>query len=355
METSRPRGGKKPKRTNSRNSKQQSENDVGPNTKPARVEKRGGRGGARRTNSTGSRRGQNSRPRSRTSTPQPGEQSPANNSISSSSIFEKLSTSAREASPPARIRYPSAKMSISEMNRRAKQILEYISSIQVEMATSSNSPSMGNNGNGNFSATPITTSVKQEQITAQQRDSRMQIDPLTKVDQVSTTVVVEQQQLQDRNGAKPAAIVIPEKREDGPSSSLSSASTIPLEENPSGQTASEEHLHKEKSTAEEAIAAQSMQEQESKREQTSLEIMDMLSRELINFQRKFGSRSTYHGSSRHHRSSNKEEDSESETTTTTTTRATRSRETSGGSGSSNSAAAAAAAASLLVEKSAAHA
>lgn len=38
----------------------------------------------------------------------------------------------RESSPPAKIKYPNTKMSFYEMNKRAKQILECVSKIQVE-------------------------------------------------------------------------------------------------------------------------------------------------------------------------------------------------------------------------------
>lgn len=104
-------------------------------------------------------------------------------------LFEYFSPRARASSPPAKYRNPHSRMSISEMNRRANQILEYISSIQVNMASAQS---------------------------AQEEDDN---------------------------------------------DSLSSASTIPLEE---------EVVDHEK--------------------QTSLQIMDMLTRKLIKFQSKFGSR-----------------------------------------------------------------
>ncbi|OBZ83749.1 putative histone deacetylase complex subunit cti6 [Choanephora cucurbitarum] len=50
-------------------------------------------------------------------------------------LFDYFSPQARAASPPAKTRPPHARMSLSDMNRRANQILEYISSIQVEMAS----------------------------------------------------------------------------------------------------------------------------------------------------------------------------------------------------------------------------
>ena len=74
--------------------------------------------------------------RSRTSTPQPEIQTPISCTTTSNSFFDHLSPSARETSPPAKIRLPSHRMSIPDMNRRANQILEYICSMQVEIATS---------------------------------------------------------------------------------------------------------------------------------------------------------------------------------------------------------------------------
>ena len=236
----------------------------------AKPEKR--RGGPRRVNSTGTRRTQ-SRPRSRTSTPQPADSgTPVVDA--SVTIFEKLSPSAREASPPAKIRYPSARMSISEMNRRAKQILEYISSIQVELAT---------------------------------KDASITVDACALVTSALASV----------GKLKPAAITIPERTSDdgGPSSSLSSASTLPLDDAPPMTDG-------EKGVAEEAI------EKMKKRagEQSSLEIMDVLTRELIRFQRRFGAMHDYgrHGRGRHR-------DGLDDTASDGEGRVTRSREASAGS------------------------
>ncbi|RUS16061.1 hypothetical protein BC937DRAFT_91644 [Endogone sp. FLAS-F59071] len=71
---------------------------------------------------------------SRTSTPQP----ESNGSSSHSSSHDK--DRSRCPSPPAKVRYPSTRMSLSEMNKRAKQILEYISRLQVEMADKKDEP-----------------------------------------------------------------------------------------------------------------------------------------------------------------------------------------------------------------------
>ena len=222
-------------------------------------EKRPRANNGRRTNSSSSKRGQSggvgagSKPRSRTSTPQPVDNaSSSSTSDARSSIFDKLSPAARESSPPARVRYPSARMTISEMNRRTKQILEYISSIQVEMANKET----------------MSPSCHCPQILSSSNNS---IGAGT------------DQNNDNNNNNKPASIIIPEKRvHDSPSSSMSSASTIPLEESTMEEEA---RIHQEeKSVAEEAI-----EKMNASKEQSSLEIMDMLTRELIKFQRRFGS------------------------------------------------------------------
>ncbi|ORZ00619.1 hypothetical protein BCR43DRAFT_511598 [Syncephalastrum racemosum] len=241
---------------------------------------------SRRSTASARRAATAAKSRSRTSTPQPtgqtSDETPTETDISTS-LFDKLSQCARDTSPPAKVRYPSARMTISEMNKRAKQILEYISSIQVEMAT-----------------TTITTNGSDQVQKADVADGATKTDEST------------------RRGKKPDAIVIPGKTEKGPSSSLSSASTIPLEEPltaEDGADESTEALYREKSVAQETLDQMNETTGESgsnsnlqpKKEQTSMEIMDMLTGELIRFQRRFGS-----VRSRHHDTAEDESMSESE-------------------------------------------
>ncbi|KAL7311602.1 Histone deacetylase complex subunit [Mucor circinelloides] len=143
----------------------------------------------------------------------------------SSVLFDHFSPAARASSPPAKTRQPHARMSISEMNRRANQILEYISSIQVEMASKETD---NRAGHGNtIKSTELTMAVA-----IQQPDEQM--------------------------------------RDDDDNDSLSSASTIPLNHDADDDDDLLEPLDKNK--------------------QSSMEIMDMLTRKLIKFQRRFGSR-----------------------------------------------------------------
>lgn len=321
-ENSRP---SKPKRTGSgRNQK----NDEGNSPSSAQARQRSGerraRGASsgRKNNSNSSRRGHVSKPRSRTSTPQPGEGSSAGSPQPSSSILERLSSAARESSPPAKVRYPSARMTISEMNRRAKQILEYISSIQVEMATK--------DSHSTFKTT-LTEASPPSTGSNCSKDCVQPNSPRTydiQLPDANMDTFKEKRK-------KPGSIIIPEKtNNDSPSSSLSSASTIPLEESSNTQRPHEDDG--EKGTAEEAIERMKLENgsDSAPREQSSLEIMDMLTRELIKFQRRFGTHN-HPGRSRQRDHDDATSDNES--------RVTRSRDASASSHN------------LMPEKHAAHA
>ncbi|KAG2237212.1 hypothetical protein INT48_006616 [Thamnidium elegans] len=138
----------------------------------------------------------------------------------------------RENSPPAKVRFPSHRLSIPEMNRRANQILEYISMTKAAM----------------------------------------------QIDEESSAGTEEY----EKENRRPTPILIPGKfdHSSSPSSSLSSASTIPLDDH--------NLLHdQEKSVAEEALERMS----KPKSAQSSMEIMDLLTRDVIKFQRRFGSSS----------------------------------------------------------------
>ncbi|KAI9262118.1 hypothetical protein BDA99DRAFT_68106 [Phascolomyces articulosus] len=357
----------KPKRVGSGRKSTAESNDGGnggvTNGRVTKTEKRSRGGGVRRANTTGTRRAQSTRPRSRTSTPQPSEINTGNggcsgggNSITggighgngntmggptsremdiSTAIFEKLSPAAREASPPAKIRMPSSRMTISEMNRRAKQILEYISSIQVEMATKEHISSTAQATAGTITVDVNTTTLLKmnEQSTSPQSGSS------ASGSEVSNNKKKMKQPIHYQRSPKPNAITIPEKKnndDDAPSSSLSSASTIPLDANEVQQRNAE--LDQEKGAAEEAIA-------KAKSEQSSMEIMDTLTRELIRFQRRFGAthdsgRGIRQSSRYYHRDMIHDAGSGSEGEG----RVTRSREASAGSSTSN----------FLFEKRAAH-
>ncbi|KAI8644856.1 hypothetical protein BD408DRAFT_412617 [Parasitella parasitica] len=189
--------------------------------------------------------GKRGKPRSRTSTPvresppigcneldDEGKDCPEDGI--SSVLFDHFSPTARASSPPARTRQPQARMSISEMNRRANQILEYISSIQVEMATKENDNRAGH-GNDMKSSMAIAATSHLNNLTA-------------------AVAMRETEQMRD----------------DDDVDSLSSASTIPLVRDIEDDDDVVGTLDKDS--------------------QNSMEIMDILTRELIKFQKRFGSR-----------------------------------------------------------------
>ncbi|KAI9277860.1 hypothetical protein BY458DRAFT_504258 [Sporodiniella umbellata] len=212
----------------------------------------------------------NKTPRSRTSTPQP--ETPIQASTGSI-LFEHLSPSAREISPPARVRTPSSRMTISEMNKRTNQILEYICSLQVDMFH--------------------TKKRKEKRLLQEDEDEEDEEDDICKrrrlIDaQMTETMSKTMVQLEKEESPvllaenrKPTPILIPLQFDasSSPSSSLSSASTLPLEEDESRFM-----MDTEKSIAEEALE----RIHKPKHEQTALEIMDLLTKQVIIFQRRFG-------------------------------------------------------------------
>ncbi|KAG0189816.1 hypothetical protein DFQ28_002861 [Apophysomyces sp. BC1034] len=307
----------KPRRTQSARRKTDEVNNVDQQPTNGRPAKRPRNAtSTRRTNSTGSRRGQTTKPRSRTSTPQPSESNQPCVDICST-IFDNFSKAARESSPPARIRYPSARMSISEMNRRAKQILEYISSVQVEMASKDGDKDESvkihsvpetildqMNGKHYHVAemiSPLTVNAtKSETTDVDMVDGSVMngVEELKKKEIVANGIVSEvgagaESKKQSR---RPDPIQIPQCNDHhSPSSSLSSASTIPLD--PASPRC--DPLETEPGVAEETIERMKTDELHQGKpmnEQTSLDIMDMLTRELIKFQRRFGTGSySLHG------------------------------------------------------------
>jgi hypothetical protein len=198
--------------------------------------------------------------RSRTSTPQPEVKTPTS---CGSQLFEHFSQSARENSPPAKVRLPSHRMTIVEMNRRANQILEYICSMQVEIATSKRR---------------LREADDDEEDEEESRKRRALLDA-----QISEAMTKAAQQIDDDEDSKenrrPTPILIPGQFDhaSSPSSSLSSASTIPLDDD-------RMLVDHEKGVAQEALERM----RKPKSEQSSMEIMDMLTREVITFQRRFG-------------------------------------------------------------------
>lgn len=170
-------------------------------------------------------------------------------------------------------------MTISEMNKRANQILEYICSLQVEMATSKKRKEkqllQEEHEEEEDEEDEICKRRKliDAQISETMTKAMVQLEQEEKFNAVAVTSIRE-------NNRKPTPILIPPKTDhtSSPSSSLSSASTIPLEEEEEDR-----FIDTEKSVAEEAL-----EKINKPKEQTSTEIMDTLTRQVIIFQRRFG-------------------------------------------------------------------
>lgn len=212
--------------------------------------------------------------RSRTSTPQPELQTPTS-ATTNNQIFEHFSPFARESTPPAKVRLPSQRTTIAEMNKRASQILEYICSMQVELATKRNrhdgpsSDSEDDDEEGEVCKRRQLVSAKMNQVMASNAFVGAGANENTNHEDGNSL---------SKENRRPTPILIPGKLDhSSPSSSLSSASTIPLDD------VAYQH---EKSVAQEALEKSSSS---ITKEQSSMEIMDNLTRKVITFQRRFGS------------------------------------------------------------------
>lgn len=151
----------------------------------------------------------------------------------------------RESSPPAKVKYPNSKMSFSDMNKRAKQIMECITKMQSEELKRLPPPtitSTKNNTSSSFSS--------------------------------SSTLILYNHQQQSNATAdfnRPRSLSTSSS-----SSSLSSASTVPL-------------LDDYATTATSASSSPSTPiPYHHHQEETSIEILERVGRELTKFQRKFG-------------------------------------------------------------------
>ncbi|KAI9477993.1 MAG: hypothetical protein EXX96DRAFT_569201 [Benjaminiella poitrasii] len=266
----------------------------------------------------------NHKSRSRTSTPQPSDlQVPTS---CANQLFDHFSPSARASSPPAKVRYPSHRMSIQEMTRRANQILEYICSMQVEMAIGKRSHRLMND-NDDANEDDDVDEFSHQQKRRQLLDARIS-EAMTKA-ALELDREEEERKSVMTNGTtpkrrRPTPILIPghdnNDTSSSPSSSLSSASTIPLDEDDRLLLTSKAGPgDKEKGVAEEALerirqnqttttATTTTTTTTDKNEQTSMEIMDLLTKEVIIFQRRFGSFSYNNGNTNGHLPDDEESD-----------------------------------------------
>ncbi|CEP07966.1 hypothetical protein [Parasitella parasitica] len=176
-------------------------------------------------------------------------------------LFGHFSRFARETTPPAKVRLPSQRMTMSEMNKRASQILEYICSMQVELATKRKRHGVDSDSEEDDDEEEV---CKRRQLVS------------AKMDQVMAFVganIDDDNRSSPKETRRPTPILMSGKLDrSSHSSSLSSASTIPLDD------IAYQH---EKSIAQDALQC--------RKEPSSMELMDNLTSKVITFQRRFGS------------------------------------------------------------------
>ncbi|SAM01354.1 hypothetical protein [Absidia glauca] len=170
---------------------------------------------------------------------------------------------AREASPPAKIKYPTAKMTMADMNKRAKQIMDHLDKIKSALDSDTNLVE-----NRISSGTALSTDGYQQH----EDDSVL---PISMSINSMTTYSSSDQQEEDEQ----------RPRSHSTCSSISSASTLPLLLNDTDESYPSSLLLSASPTSPLPLDKlfEHQQEQES-----SLEMMGRVYRELLKFQRKFG-------------------------------------------------------------------
>jgi hypothetical protein len=168
----------------------------------------------------------------------------------------------RAKTPPTKIRYPSNKMSIGDMDKRASQILRYINRMQLTMTTKQRSGYQRQAaGDEHAHIDPVLIS------------KRLTEDCSSGNINGNNKLVGE---LEVASGNAPAIVLQRSLSISSMASSLSSASTIPLNEDDSKSTNGKEEEEEEKCCIPAPEHA------------TALEIMDRLACELVKFQSRFG-------------------------------------------------------------------
>ncbi|KAI7899127.1 uncharacterized protein BX663DRAFT_518795 [Cokeromyces recurvatus] len=186
-------------------------------------------------------------------------------------LFEHFSSTARASSPPAKVRYPSHKMSIQEMTR-------------LEMASGKRNHRLIQDNDDDTNEEDDADEFSHQQKRRQLLDARIS-EAMTKA-ALELDKEEEEKNLAIANnkGRRPTPILIPGHNNNNdtlssPTSSLSSA---------------------KKGVAEEVLERIRGETIVDKNEQTSIEIMDLLTKEVIIFQRRFGSFSYNNGHANNH-------------------------------------------------------
>jgi hypothetical protein len=157
------------------------------------------------------------------------------------------------------------------MNKRASQILEYICSMQVELATKRNKHNVNSDSDSEEDDDEERQVCKRRQLVSAKMNQAM-----TNTFGAGADENTDDNNSSSKENRRPTPILIPGKLDhSSPSSSLSSASTIPLDD------VAYQH--------EKGVAQEALEKSNCSKEQSSMEIMDNLTRKVITFQRRFGS------------------------------------------------------------------
>ncbi|RUS25554.1 hypothetical protein BC938DRAFT_471970 [Jimgerdemannia flammicorona] len=243
--------------------------------------------------------GSSSRQQSRATTPQPSDLA-----SSSSTGGNDDRERSRCLSPPARVRYPSSRMSLDEMNKRAKQILEYISRMQVEIADDKKEQAKANEEGAMAKSSAGGADTEKEGLV-------MHVEALSLSEvEVSHDVAVAAAPNILITAATTASTIVNSQPESASSSNSPSpvdiASAIPAATATTTMTSDSHTIHPQPSlssssttstissatttmTSDADLAPGSLTLSASTTGNlTSLEMITRLARELINFQRRFG-------------------------------------------------------------------
>ncbi|KAI8391475.1 uncharacterized protein BYT42DRAFT_195696 [Radiomyces spectabilis] len=206
----------------------------------------------------------------RASTPQISDEPTVSVVTTHTPYWDEHGLPTRESSPPTKVKLPTTKMSLADMNRRAKQIQDYVGKMQQDMLLS------GKHGLKNHECT-------------------MKLGSYDNVTHINVDVA-ELKEAEYMGRSRSLSI-------SSSSSSLSSASTLPLMD--------EDHDEFISTKCNSVLSASSpttpvplTSSLRCSEEETSLDIMNRLTREVVKFQRKFGI--LYQQTSRTTRSSLKE-------------------------------------------------
>lgn len=180
----------------------------------------------------------------------------------------------RAKTPPTKIRYPSNKMSLGDMDKRASQILRYINRMQMTMTKKQRS-GYHRQGSDDHSGHFASAMVDPVVISNKTR-------PVGECSNNSNGKLVGELEVASSVAPAPPMVLTRSLSISSMASSLSSASTIPLNEDESNNKSTSTHEQKNEDDEQEENCIPAPEHA------TALEIMNRLACELVKFQCRFG-------------------------------------------------------------------